>query len=80
MPYPRTVTGDDGSQQRLRYGLGEFKPYRWRGIKDWNPAKVLDGWRSTDRRTRDCHKCEALAGEECRTRSGKRMHTTHTGR
>ena len=76
------LSGDraDGTQQRLRYGLGEFKPYRWRGIKDWNPAKVLGGRRSKNRRERACGKCKAQVGESCVNQAGQPMRSTHTGR
>jgi len=76
------VTGDraDGTQQRLRYGLGEFKPYRYKGRPGWNPARALEDWHSTGRKTRACGKCGAQPGGPCCTRGGKPMHTTHTGR
>jgi len=70
----------DGMQQRLRYGLGEFKPYRWHGKPGWNPARVLHGWHSADRRARPCATCGALPGECCRTRNGNPSHTAHSGR
>ena len=70
----------DGMQQRLRYGLGEFVPYRWRGIPGWNPAKVLGGRHSKDRMARDCRKCGAQPGEACVSNGGKPMRNTHTGR
>jgi hypothetical protein len=83
VPFPRsrTVTGGraDGMQQRLRHGLGEFVPYRWRGVKDWNPAKVLYGRRGT-RKSRECPKCGTPAGEPCRNQAGKPMRSYHTQR
>ena len=75
------ISGSTGAQQRLRYGLGEFRPYRWHGRPGWNPARVLDGWRSTDRMARECGYCGAPPGEHCRTRSGRVIpRTTHGGR
>ena len=70
----------DGSQQRLRYGLGEFRPYRWHGIKDWNPAAVLGGRRDKHRKTRPCEKCGVQPGEQCLNRAGQPMRSYHTGR
>jgi hypothetical protein len=67
-------------QQRLRYGLGEFRPYRWRGIPGWNPAKALGGRRSKNRKARACGKCGAQVGEPCLNLAGKPMRTAHTGR
>jgi hypothetical protein len=79
---PPILSGDraDGTQQRLRHGLGEHRPYRWRGVPGWNPASALDGERSKDRKDRACGKCKAQPGEYCVTRAGKPMHSTHTGR
>ena len=80
---PRTavaITGSTGAQQRLRHGLGEFRPYRWHGTPGWNPAKVLLGRRSADRKTRPCEACGAVAGEQCRTRAGGHTRTCHVGR
>jgi len=74
------VSGSTGAQQRLRYGLGEFRPYRWRGRPGWNPATALAGRRSRDRKTRPCGKCGAVPGEQCRTRAGGHTRTTHAGR
>ena len=76
------VTGDlaDGTQQRLRYGLGEHVPYRWHGRPGWNPARVLDAWRSGGRMTRECAACGAPPGGNCRTRSGGTTRTPHRGR
>jgi len=78
---PAIISGDraDGTQQRLRYGLGEHKPYRWRGIPDWNPAKVL-GRQSKNRKSRECEKCGAQIGEACLNGSGQDMRGYHTGR
>jgi hypothetical protein len=76
------LSGDraDGTQQRLRFGLGEFVPYRWRGIPGWNPAAVLNGVRSRNRKQRACGKCKAQPGESCLSQAGKPMRSTHTGR
>ena len=76
------MSGDraDGTQQRLRYGLGEHKPYRWRGTPGWNPAKALAGRQSKDRKSRPCDKCEAQPGEPCLNTSGTAMRGYHTGR
>jgi hypothetical protein len=78
---PAILSGDraDGTQQRLRYGLGEHKPYRYRGRPGWNPAKVLEGLQGT-RKSRPCRKCGAQPGEKCLTLAGKPMHSTHTER
>ena len=74
------ITARDGTQQRLRYGLGEFRPYRYKGRPDWNPASVLDGRRSKRRKSRPCEQCGAQPGEACLSKAGKAMRTTHTGR
>ena len=83
MPRSRAAIGSgdraDGTQQRLRHGLGEHKPYRWRGIPDWNPASVLGGRRGP-RKSRACEKCGAQVGEPCLNGSGKDMRGYHTGR
>ena len=72
-------SGGDGTQQRLRYGLGEFKPYRWRGIPDWNPAKVLEKF-TGKRLDRKCGQCGAKPGKPCLNRAGNPMQDYHTGR
>ena len=79
---PAFLSGDraDGTQQRLRYGLGEFKAYRYKGTPGWNPASVLDGRRSRSRKTRACEQCGVQPGEACLSNAGKPMRTTHTGR
>jgi hypothetical protein len=79
-PRPAAVSGSTGAQQRLRYGLGEFRPYHWRGRPGWNPAGALQGRRSRDRKTRPCGKCGTVAGEQCRTRAGGHTRTCHVGR
>jgi hypothetical protein len=81
LPAGRRPYGEraDGMQQRLRHGLGEFKAYRWRGIKDWNPAKVLYGRRGT-RKSRACPKCGTEPGEPCLNQAGKPMRSYHTAR
>jgi hypothetical protein len=75
------ISGDraDGTQQRLRFALGEFVPYRWRGVPGWNPASVLDGRRGP-RKSRECEKCCAGIGKACLNASGKEMRGYHTGR
>jgi hypothetical protein len=75
------ISGDraDGTQQRLRHGLGEHKPYRWRGIPGWNPAAALKE-HSGPRKSRACGKCKAQVGESCLDNSGKPMRGYHTGR
>ena len=78
---PAIVSGDraDGTQQRLRYGLGEFRPYRYKGRPGWNPARALDA--GEDRMRRKCRTCGARAGVPCRTRSGNPVHSgAHSGR
>ncbi len=74
------ISGDraDGTQQRLRYGLGEFVPYRWRGIPGWNPAKVLP--KRARRKSRPCEKCGAEVDSPCLKASGDPMRGYHTGR
>lgn len=74
------LSGDraDGTQQRLRHGLGEFVPYRWRGIPGWNPAAGLP--KRSPRKSRACGKCKAQPGESCLNNSGKPMRGYHTGR
>jgi len=79
-PRAVAVTGSTGAQQRLRHGLGEFRPYHWRGVPGWNPATVLNGRRSKDRQARECGHCGAVPGEQCRTRSGRHTRNTHAGR
>jgi hypothetical protein len=76
------LTGDraDGTQQHLRYGLGKFRPYRYKGIAGWNPAVVLGGKRSKNRKARACWKCKAQPGECCTSQAGKPMRSMHTGR
>ena len=69
----------DGMQQRLRYGLGEFKPYRYRGRPGWNPAAVLKGRRGT-RKSRECEGCGAAPGSPCLNNSGQPMSGYHTER
>lgn len=75
------LSGDraDGTQQRLRHGLGEFVPYRWRGTPGWNPAKVLKGQRGP-RKSRPCDKCKAEVGDPCLNQAGQPMRGYHTGR
>ena len=74
------ISGSTGAQQRLRHGLGELKPYRYKGRPGWNPALALGKYRSRDRRARACW-CGAQPGELCRTKSGRIMpRTTHSGR
>jgi len=79
---PPILSGDraDGTQQRLRYGLGEFRPYRYKGRPGWDPATALAGWRSADRGTRPCPTCGARPGQSCRSVTGKRANNAHTGR
>ena len=75
------LAGSTGADQRLRHGLGEHRPYRWRGRPGWNPAAVLNGWRSVDRMGRSCYYCGAPPGERCRTKGGVVItRTTHSGR
>jgi hypothetical protein len=75
------ISGDraDGTQQRLRYGLGEHKPYRYKGIPGWNPARVLAGRQGT-RKSRVCDRCGAQPGELCLSNAGKPMRSYHTER
>ena len=78
---PAIVTGDraDGTQQRLRYGLGEFKAYRYKGRPDWNPAKVLKKFTGKPL-DRECGKCGAKPGKPCLSRAAKPMSSVHTTR
>ena len=69
----------DGMQQRLRYGLGEHVPYRYKGRPGWNPAAVLAG-RFGTRKSRECGKCGVAPGEPCLNNSGRPMHSYHTER
>jgi hypothetical protein len=55
-------------------------PYRWRGIPGWNPARVLGGRRSKNRKERACGQCGAQVGESCLSKAGKPMRSVHTGR
>ena len=70
----------DGSQQRLRFGLGEFRAYRWRKTPGWNPASVLGGLKGKHRKQRECPKCDAVAGEPCWNQAGNPMRSYHTQR
>jgi hypothetical protein len=84
MAVPRrvTLTGGlaDGSRAIDRHGLTRRRPYRWRGIPGWNPAAVLDSWRSAGRMNRRCGYCGARPGVACRNLAGQVMTRAHGGR
>jgi hypothetical protein len=75
------ISGTTGADQRLRHGLGEHKPYRWRGKPNWNPGEALPAQYSKRRKTRPCPKCGAQPGEQCHTADGTPMaRNSHRGR
>jgi hypothetical protein len=69
----------DGTQQRLRHGLGEFKAYRYKGKPGWNPARVLEQFTGKPL-GRQCGKCGAEPGEPCLNKAGRLMRGHHTAR
>ena len=62
--------GLDPARLGARNGVLVGKPYRYRGQPGWNPAAAITTSHAEDI-SRECPRCQAEAGKNCRSSSGK---------